>query len=98
MRRRASDGLDPTPEDLSENPALGILLLLEEGLGLARLALCGVHAELLEDDCLPLSASQAACEAYAFSILSQMQALEDMIRAYRRLGESQRDSATDTPF
>ena len=71
-----------TPLELKENPALGILAIVLEGLNMARLALCGVHAEFPDDEFLPKHPDEAAAGAYAFAILSQIRALEETIRSY----------------
>jgi hypothetical protein len=71
-----------TPLELRENPALGILVVVLEGLNMARLALCGVHADFPDDEFLPKHPDEAAAGAYAFAILSQIEALQGTIRSY----------------
>lgn len=85
-----------TPAALSENPALGILAILEDALHVARLTLCGVHGELLEEPLVggDAAAATAAATAYAFATLFQIRALEDTIRSYTAtaVGLSRRDN------
>lgn len=72
-----------TPQDLGEYPALGLLLLLREGLNMARLALLGTHAELLEDEESFADPHAAAAFAYATALMSEMRTLEETIQSYR---------------
>lgn len=92
----------PTPLDLSNNPAIGVLTVILEGLDMARLSLCGVHVESLEQE---PPGRESASLAYAFAILSQMKALEDTIRSYMlsldpcRYEEDEDETAgADIPF
>lgn len=71
-----------TPMALSDNPALGLLVVVLEGLRLARLALAAAHGSLCQEEFRRQSSEEARAEAYAFSILTQMQALEDTINSY----------------
>lgn len=79
--------MDPfrlTPLDVAEHPAMGILMVVREGLRMAHLALYATHADLLlEEELISRDPHAAAAAAYAMALLAQMRALEDTIQSYR---------------
>jgi hypothetical protein len=68
---------------IAEHPALGILMVVREGLQMAHLALCGAHEAFLEEHFRPRDPCAAAALAYSTALMSQMRALEDTIQSYR---------------
>jgi len=83
-----------TPMELADHPALGVLMVIRQGLHVAHLALCAAHPDLLEKDFNPaVDPHAAAASAYAMALMSQIRALEETIQSYRmtleRIGRSE---------
>ena len=83
--------LNFSPESLSENPQLALLLVLRTLLHMTSLSLTAAHPEVGEDETLFDPRNNSPLPAYAAAILHQISALEETFNCYSQALEQRRD-------
>lgn len=80
-----------TPTDLSEQPQLAVLEVLESALQQSTLALIAAHPQYWQEEAFPGSGDPSEEDAYVTAIIFQIHALEGTLQCYRQSVQRLRD-------